>query len=128
MKVGDRVVVYHTGDEKAAVGLAERRARGLSGPEEEDPRLSVVDLRAGEAAAAAGDPGRDQGAARLRREPARAAGAAVGGAPDGRAVEGARGDEPRVSERRRGALHRGHRPRTRSASPAPSSSAGSPPA
>jgi predicted RNA-binding protein with PUA-like domain len=44
MKKGDRVVVYHTGNEKAAVGLA----RVVSSPrdDEKDPRLAVVDLEA----------------------------------------------------------------------------------
>ena len=36
MKAGDRVLVYHTGAEKAVVGIAEVTARGLPGPEGEE--------------------------------------------------------------------------------------------
>jgi predicted RNA-binding protein with PUA-like domain len=44
MKAGDRVLVYHTGDEKAAVGIA-RAARGAY-PDPKDAKLVVVDLEA----------------------------------------------------------------------------------
>jgi predicted RNA-binding protein with PUA-like domain len=41
---GDRVLVYHTGEEKAAVGMA-RAARGAyPDPRQRDARLVVVDL------------------------------------------------------------------------------------
>jgi predicted RNA-binding protein with PUA-like domain len=43
---GDEVLVYHTGDEKAAVGIA-RAARGAyPDPKQKDKRLLVVDLEA----------------------------------------------------------------------------------
>jgi predicted RNA-binding protein with PUA-like domain len=43
---GDEVLVYHTGDEKAAVGIA-RVARGAyPDPKQRNPRLLVVDLEA----------------------------------------------------------------------------------
>jgi predicted RNA-binding protein with PUA-like domain len=42
MKEGDRVVVYHTGDEKAAVGLAEVARAAY--PDPKNPKLAVVDL------------------------------------------------------------------------------------
>lgn len=42
MKEGDRVVVYHTGDEKSAVGLAEVTRAAYADPK--NPRLPVVDL------------------------------------------------------------------------------------
>ncbi|HZP41547.1 MAG TPA: EVE domain-containing protein [Candidatus Binatia bacterium] len=43
---GDQVLVYHTGDEKAAVGIA-RVVRGpYPDPKQKDPRLVVVDLEA----------------------------------------------------------------------------------
>jgi predicted RNA-binding protein with PUA-like domain len=42
MKTGDRVVVYHTGDEKAAVGLAEVTREGY--PDPKNGRLVVVDI------------------------------------------------------------------------------------
>src|SRR5207244_4432842 len=47
--------------------------------------------RADRAPEEAGDPGRDQGPARLRREPAGAARAALGGAAHAGSVEGRRG-------------------------------------
>ncbi len=46
MKPGDRVLVYHTGDEKAVVGVAEVRSDAYPDPKQKDPRLVVVDLRA----------------------------------------------------------------------------------
>ena len=39
MKAGDRVVVYHTGDEKSAVGLAEVTREAYPDPKAKDPRL-----------------------------------------------------------------------------------------
>jgi len=45
MKVGDRVVVYHTGGEKAAVGLA--RVASAPRDDKKNARLAVVDLEAG---------------------------------------------------------------------------------
>lgn len=45
MKEGDRVVVYHTGDEKAAVGLAEVVRAAYPDPKAKDARLVVVDLK-----------------------------------------------------------------------------------
>jgi len=48
MKVGDAVVIYHTGDEKAAVGLAEVARAAYADPESDDQRLVVIDLVAGE--------------------------------------------------------------------------------
>ena len=47
MKVGDRVVVYHTGGEKAAVGLA--RVASAPRDDSKNARLAVVDLEAGRA-------------------------------------------------------------------------------
>jgi predicted RNA-binding protein with PUA-like domain len=46
MKPGDQVLVYHTGDEKAVVGLAEARSEAYPDPKQKDPKLAVVDLRA----------------------------------------------------------------------------------
>jgi predicted RNA-binding protein with PUA-like domain len=46
MKVGDPVVVYHTGDEKAAVGLAEVVRAAYPDPKKRDERLVVVELEA----------------------------------------------------------------------------------
>ena len=46
MKAGDRVVIYHTGDEKSAVGLAEVTREAYPDPKKKDPKLVVVDLKA----------------------------------------------------------------------------------
>jgi predicted RNA-binding protein with PUA-like domain len=48
MKPGDRVLVYHTGDEKAVVGVAEVASQPYPDPKQKDPKLAVVDLKAGE--------------------------------------------------------------------------------
>src|SRR2546428_8686286 len=48
MKPGDRVLVYHTGDEKAVVGVAEVTSEAYPDPKQKDPKLAVVDLKAGE--------------------------------------------------------------------------------
>ena len=44
MKQGDGVIVYHTGGEKAAVGLAEVAREAYPDPKAKDARLLVVDL------------------------------------------------------------------------------------
>jgi predicted RNA-binding protein with PUA-like domain len=46
MKPGDRVLVYHTGDEKAVVGVAAVRSEAYPDPKHKDPKLVVVDLSA----------------------------------------------------------------------------------
>ena len=45
MKPGDEVMIYHTGDEKAIVGLA--RVASDPRPDPKNPKLVVVDLKAG---------------------------------------------------------------------------------
>ena len=45
MKPGDRVLVYHTGDEKAVVGMAEVVSEPYPDPKQKDAKLTVVDLR-----------------------------------------------------------------------------------
>lgn len=47
MRKGDEVLVYHTGDEKAAVGLAAVASAPYADPAAGDDKLAVVDLRAG---------------------------------------------------------------------------------
>lgn len=47
MKLGDGVVVYHTGAEKAAVGLAEVAREAYPDPRAKNAKLLVVDLLAG---------------------------------------------------------------------------------
>ncbi len=44
MKTGDAAVIYHTGDERAAVGLAEVVRAAYPDPKKDDPRLVAVDL------------------------------------------------------------------------------------
>ena len=46
MKPGDQVLVYHTGDEKAVVGIAQVVSQPYPDPKQKDPKLAVVDLRA----------------------------------------------------------------------------------
>src|SRR5687767_14985087 len=45
-EVGDTVVIYHTGDEKRAVGLAQVVRAPYADPAHDDPKLVVVDLAA----------------------------------------------------------------------------------
>ena len=45
MKKGDLALVYHTGDERAAVGVAEVRSNPYADPKEGDERLAVVDVK-----------------------------------------------------------------------------------
>ena len=45
MKKGDLALVYHTGDERAAVGLAEVKSGPYPDPKEGDDRIVVVDLK-----------------------------------------------------------------------------------
>ena len=44
MRKGDRVVIYHTGAEKAAVGIAEVLTDAYADPKHDNPKLLVVDL------------------------------------------------------------------------------------
>jgi len=45
---GDRVAIYHTGDEKAVVGIATATSDAYPDPKQKDPHLVVVDLTAAE--------------------------------------------------------------------------------
>ena len=45
---GDQALIYHTGDEKAVVGLAEIVSDAYADPKQKNPRLVVVDLEARE--------------------------------------------------------------------------------
>lgn len=49
MKRGDQAVIYHTGKEKAAIGLATVVSEPYADPKEDDPRLAVVDIKVGKA-------------------------------------------------------------------------------
>jgi len=46
MRRGDEVLVYHTGDEKAVVGIAAVVSEPYPDPKQKDPKLVVVDLKA----------------------------------------------------------------------------------
>ena len=46
MKAGDEVLVYHTGGDKAIVGLAKIAAGPRADPRLDDPRMVVVDVEA----------------------------------------------------------------------------------
>lgn len=45
---GELCVIYHTGGERQAVGLATVERAAYPDPEADDPRLVVIDVRAGE--------------------------------------------------------------------------------
>ncbi|HEX9895804.1 MAG TPA: EVE domain-containing protein [Gemmatimonadales bacterium] len=44
MQPQDRAFIYHTGDEKAVVGIAKVLSRAYPDPKAKDPKLMVVDL------------------------------------------------------------------------------------
>jgi predicted RNA-binding protein with PUA-like domain len=44
MKAGDKVLVYHTGSEKSAVGIAKVARAAYPDPKQNEPQLVVVDL------------------------------------------------------------------------------------
>lgn len=46
VREGDHVLIYHTGDEKAIVGLARVTRSAYPDPGSDDPKLVVVDVRA----------------------------------------------------------------------------------
>jgi predicted RNA-binding protein with PUA-like domain len=46
MKAEDRVLIYHTGAEKAVVGTAKVHKASYPDPRQDDPRLVVVDIEA----------------------------------------------------------------------------------
>ena len=45
MRPGDQVMIYHTGNEKSVVGLAEIVSQPYADPKAKDARLVVVDLK-----------------------------------------------------------------------------------
>jgi predicted RNA-binding protein with PUA-like domain len=44
-KKGDLALIYHTGDERTAIGIAEITSNPYPNPKEEDDRMAVVDLK-----------------------------------------------------------------------------------
>ena len=55
IKKGEQIFIYHTGDEKAAVGVAELWAAHIPTRAKKDPKLLVVDIEAVQAVGQAGD-------------------------------------------------------------------------
>lgn len=51
MQPGDQVLIYHSGDERAVVGLAEVVGQPYADPTVDDPRAVVIDIRAVQPAA-----------------------------------------------------------------------------
>jgi predicted RNA-binding protein with PUA-like domain len=45
MKKGDLALIYHTGDERQAVGVAEETSAPYPNPKEDDEKLAVIDLK-----------------------------------------------------------------------------------
>ncbi len=46
VRKGDSVLIYHTGEERAVVGIAEVLSDAYPDPKQKDPRWVVVDIRA----------------------------------------------------------------------------------
>jgi predicted RNA-binding protein with PUA-like domain len=46
IKKGDEILIYHTGDEKAAVGVARALGGAYPDPSQKNPKLLVVDIEA----------------------------------------------------------------------------------
>ena len=46
IEIGDMALIYHTGDERAAVGVADVVRGYYVNPEQDDPKLAVCDVRA----------------------------------------------------------------------------------
>ena len=46
VKKGDSILIYHTGEEKAAVGIARALSGAYPDPSKNDPKLLVVDIEA----------------------------------------------------------------------------------
>jgi predicted RNA-binding protein with PUA-like domain len=44
IKKGDQILIYHTGDEKAAIGVARALSGAYPDPSKNDPKLLVVDI------------------------------------------------------------------------------------
>jgi len=47
MQKGDQALIYHSGDEKAIVGFAEIASAPFADPKQKDPKLVVVEIKAG---------------------------------------------------------------------------------
>lgn len=47
MSKGDQVLIYHTGDERAAIGIAQVAGAPYPDPKEDNEKLVVIDLKPG---------------------------------------------------------------------------------
>ena len=94
---GDRIFYYHTGDEKAVVGIAKALGDAYPDPNDKTGKMSVVDVGPVKKLPRPGDAGRNQGGQRVQGVPARPDLAAVGHAGDGRRVAADRADVAIVS-------------------------------
>jgi predicted RNA-binding protein with PUA-like domain len=45
IKKGDTLLIYHTGDEKAIVGVAQAASNSYPDPKKGDPKLAVIDVK-----------------------------------------------------------------------------------
>ena len=45
IKKGDEILIYHTGDEKAVVGIARALSGAYPDPAKKDPKLKVVEIK-----------------------------------------------------------------------------------
>src|SRR5438128_10430880 len=45
VRLGDEILIYHSGDEKAIVGLAEAISNAYPDPREDDEKLAVVNIK-----------------------------------------------------------------------------------
>lgn len=45
IKKGDLALIYHTGDEKAAIGIAEVTKDAYVDPKQNDPKMAVIDIK-----------------------------------------------------------------------------------
>jgi predicted RNA-binding protein with PUA-like domain len=45
MNKGDEILIYHTGKERAIIGLAQATAKPYPDPQQDDPRRVVVDIK-----------------------------------------------------------------------------------
>ncbi len=76
-RVGDRILIYHSGSERRAVGIARVVKGAYPDPSQDDPKAIVVDIAALRAAGQPGQPGPDQDRPGLRGMGPAAAGAPV---------------------------------------------------
>ena len=87
VRKGDRIFYYHTGDEKAVIGIAKALGDAYPDPEDPDRKAGGRRRRAGDEAAASRHARRDQGRPVVQGLPARADLPVVGDAGHRRGVD-----------------------------------------